>query len=157
MIAASIQAIFWTLGMFLWSHFIRSSGSGAYDWTVSVLSLTAAGVMFGLLMYFVSSSRLFKSKRSLQAHSSIAVECDRVTWSCQSSDGTLIREAVLRKGMVRSIFRVPGGIGVSERKQFAARMLGFIVIPNTLPKFEELRTLLESWRADDSRARLPQD
>ncbi len=63
---------------------------------------------------------------------------------------------VVRKGMVRSIFRIPGGIGVSERSQFGARMLGFLVIPNTLPKFNEVRTLLESWHVGEAKALPPE-
>jgi hypothetical protein len=61
----------------------------------------------------------------------------------------------VRKGEVRTIFDVkgragkPGGFGVSSRSRLGARMLGFIYVPNTLPDYEYLRRLAESWRSKE--------
>src|ERR1700735_4492709 len=60
------------------------------------------------------------------------------------------RRAV-RKGRVRSIFEIKGGkgvlrgVGISERTQFGGRMWGFVFVSTSLPEFESLRQLAESW------------
>ena len=60
----------------------------------------------------------------------------------------LIRRTV-RRGKIRSVFQIKGrvgGIGISERSEFAARMFGYVYVPASLPEFEELKRLAESWR-----------
>jgi hypothetical protein len=108
-------------------------------------------------MYFMPIQKLFRGKKNPPARVSILVERDRVALLYQNAESTSwIPQMAVRKGMVRSIFRIPGGIGVSERSQFGARMLGFLVIPNTLPKFNEVRTLLESWQVGEAKALPPE-
>jgi hypothetical protein len=146
-ISVSLQAAFWTLCMFLWEFLGHRSGRHPNDWTALTLSCAFAGVVYGLLMYFLPIQKLFRSKKDRPARVSIIVERNQVASSYRSSESTSwVPQMVVRKGMIRSIFRIPGGIGVSERGQFGARMLGFLVIPNTLPKFNEVRALLESWQ-----------
>jgi len=146
-ISATLQAAFWTLCMFLWQYLRNHSGRHPSDWTALTLPWAFAGIIYGLLMYFLPIQKLFRGKTNPPARVSIMVERDQVARSYQSSASmSWVPQMVVRKGMVRSIFRIPGGIGVSERSQFGARMLGFLVIPNTLPKFDELRSLLESWQ-----------
>jgi hypothetical protein len=56
----------------------------------------------------------------------------------------------VRRGKIRSIFQIKGrldGMGISERSEFGARMLGFVYLPASLPEYEELKRLAESWRA----------
>jgi hypothetical protein len=61
-------------------------------------------------------------------------------------------------GKVRSIretngrFGGPGGLVASERTGFSAWMYGGIFIPQTLPQYERLKTLVESWRAPGTAA-----
>lgn len=63
----------------------------------------------------------------------------------------------VRKGSVRSIFNVPaigdrpGGVGISERSQLGARMWGFVYVPKSMPEFEDLKRLAESWRSEGSK------
>jgi hypothetical protein len=149
-VAATLQAAFWTLGMFLWRYLDHRSGRHPSDWTVLALSCAFGGVIFGLATYFLPIQKLL-GKENRPARVSIVVERDQVAVAYQSSESTSwVPRMVVRKGMVRSIFRIPGGIGVSERSQFGARMLGFLAIPNTLPKFNEVRALLESWQVGKS-------
>jgi hypothetical protein len=155
-IFVTLQSAFWTLCMFLWAYWSHRSGRHPSDWTALALSCAFGGVIYGLLLYFLPTQKLFRGKSNRPARVSITVERDQVALSYQSSESTYwIPRMVVRKGMVRSIFRVPGGIGVSERSQFGARMLGFLAIPNTLPKFNELRALLESWQVGEAKALPP--
>jgi hypothetical protein len=58
----------------------------------------------------------------------------------------------IHRGSVRSQWEIkfPGGYirgtAFSERSRFGAAMLGFVLIPATLPEYEELKQLAESWR-----------
>ena len=142
-ISATLYAAFWSLCMFLWGYLRHRSGRYPSDWTALTLPWAFAGIIYGLLMYFLTIPKLF-GKMNPPARVSIMVERDQVASFYQSSESmSWVPQMVVRKGMVRSIFRIPGGTGVSERSQFGARMLGFLVIPNTLPKFNEVRL---SWR-----------
>jgi hypothetical protein len=64
-----------------------------------------------------------------------------------------VSRRTIRPGRVRTIFAVrttphhSGGIGVSERSRLGARMWGFVYIPKTLPEFDRLKALVESWRS----------
>jgi hypothetical protein len=63
----------------------------------------------------------------------------------------LIRRTV-RRGKIRSVFEIKGrlgGIGISERGGFAARMWGYVYVPTSLPEYEEVKRLAESWRVVD--------
>src|SRR5258708_18462445 len=155
-IAVTLQAAFWTLCMFLWEYLRHRSGRHPSDWT-ALTPWAFGGIIYGLLMYFLPVQKLFRGKKNPPTRVRIMVERDWVARSYQSSESTSwIPQIVVRKGMVRSIFRIPGGIGVSERSQFGARMLGFLAIPNTLPKFNEVRTLLESWLVVEAKALPPE-
>lgn len=156
-IAVSLQAAFWALCMFLWKYLRHRSGEHTGNWIALTLPSAFGGIIYGLLMYFLPIQKLFQGKKSLPVRVSILVERDRVALAYQSSESTSwIPQMVVRKGMVRSIFRIPGGIGVSERSQFGARMLGCLMVPTTLPKFNEVRTLLESWHVDEAKALPPE-
>ena len=41
----------------------------------------------------------------------------------------------------------PGGLGASEQSGWGAWMRGGIYIPRTLPEYERLKALVESWRS----------
>jgi len=147
MISAALQALIWMLSMFLWKYLEQRSNVRRLPWVDLFLPGLFGGVIYGVLMYFFATPRFSRRTQGRSGLLSILVQSDQITSAYKSSDGTSwVRQKVIRKGKVRSIFRIPGGIGVSERRQFGARMLGFLAIPNTVPKFEELRDLLESWR-----------
>src|ERR1035438_10327378 len=142
-----LQAAFWTIWMFVWKYV---SGRQPSDWTAFAVSSLFGGVIFGLAIYFVQIPMFFRGKQSIPARASIVVDENQAARCYQDPDSTLwIPQIVVRKGKVRSIFKIVGGVGVSERSQFGARMLGFLAIPNTLPKFEEVKALLESWRVSE--------
>jgi hypothetical protein len=146
-IAVTLQSAFWTLCMSIWEYLRHRSGSHPSNLTAVTLPWVFGGVIYCLLMYFLPIRKLFRGEKNRPARVSIMVERDQVALSYQSSESTSwIPQRVVRRGMVRSIFRISGGIGVSERSQFGARMLGFLVIPSTLPQFNEVRALLESWQ-----------
>lgn len=149
--AVTFQAALWTVGMFFWGYLTHRSNGRAPDLKALIISCGFGGFLYALLMYFLPVSKLFRSKKKRAVRVGIMIERDQVTSSYQSSESTSwTPQIVVRKGMVRSIFKIPGGIGVSERGQFGARMLGFLVIPNSLPKFNELKSLLESWKVRES-------
>lgn len=90
--------------------------------------------------------------RGIVAHCTLQVDSDSITDLIEfAGDGRTIRKCV-RRGRVRSIFVVrgffgrPRGIGVSEKSGFGARWSGYVYLPNTLAKFKELESLVESWR-----------
>lgn len=62
---------------------------------------------------------------------------------------------LVHKGKIRSIFVIkassllPGGIGISEKSEFAARMFGFVFAPDDLPEFDMLKRLAENWLVSD--------
>jgi hypothetical protein len=143
-LSAVFQAVFFTLLMFLWKLLSHRSDGHPLD---LFLGCAFGGVIYGLLMYFLVLRQFSPKRKGRADRVSIVVERDQIASAYRSlADTSWIPQMVLHKGKVRSIFRIPGGIGVSERSQFGARMHGYLVIPDTLPKFEELRELLESWR-----------
>jgi hypothetical protein len=48
---------------------------------------------------------------------------------------------------IRSRLGGPGGLAASERTRLGAWMWGGIYIPNTLPEYQQLKALVESWKA----------
>jgi len=63
-----------------------------------------------------------------------------------------VARRTISKGKVRSAWEIkgwlgrPGGMGFSERSKLGARMSGFVYLPATLPEYEYLKRLAESWR-----------
>jgi hypothetical protein len=59
------------------------------------------------------------------------------------------------KGKIRTIWEIKGrlgstgGTGLSERSRLGARMWGFVYLPRSLPEYESLRALAESWRSHE--------
>lgn len=51
----------------------------------------------------------------------------------------------VRKGHVRTISERRGGVLVSERTRFGLFLWGGLWIPKTLPEYEHVRALVESW------------
>jgi hypothetical protein len=97
-------------------------------------------LIYGSLMAFVPGI----SRRG-RAVIEISVENDSI--SSRIRPGGMRR--TVRRGKIRSIFEIKGrlgGIGISERSEFGARMLGYVHVPASLPEYEELKRLAESWR-----------
>ena len=110
------------------------------------------GLFWGLCMAFVPT-RLTKPS---VCHSRLLVDDHSVTGISEHSAGLFQGRTfrrVVRRGHVRSIFEIKGpkgvlkGVGISERTKLGARMWGFVFVPASLPEFEDLRQLAESWKA----------
>jgi hypothetical protein len=46
---------------------------------------------------------------------------------------------------IKSIMENKRGLVVTDRGEFAARMLGFVFVPATLPDYEEIKATLAGW------------
>jgi hypothetical protein len=46
---------------------------------------------------------------------------------------------------IKSISENKWGMCVMDRGQFAARMLGFVFVPATMPEYQEIRLILSGW------------
>jgi len=99
---------------------------------------------FGMLVIF--SRTWNKPDRDRRRDFNIVVEADSITAVYPGSRRTV------HKRKIRSIFEIrasslrPSGIGISEKTEFAARTLGFVFVPDSLPEFDKLKRLAESWR-----------
>jgi hypothetical protein len=51
----------------------------------------------------------------------------------------------IRRDRIKSISENRRGLWVMDRSEFAARMLGFVHIPATLPEYQEIRSELTRW------------
>jgi hypothetical protein len=51
----------------------------------------------------------------------------------------------IRRDRIKSISENSRGLCVMDRGEFAARMLGFVFIPATLPEYQEIRSTLTQW------------
>ena len=62
---------------------------------------------------------------------------------------TLLRWSQHRKrigrGKIKSISEDKRGLFVMDRGKFAARMLGFVFVPATMPEYQEIKTILSGW------------
>jgi hypothetical protein len=146
-VSVALQAVFWILGMVAFKHVTFRFGANRISFTELILPLILGGVCYGLVLYFIPWQRLRSAKIGTPTGARLIIEVDRISLSVRSPDDSSwrLREGG-RKGMVRSIFRIPGGIGVSERGQFEARMLGFLALPYALPEFNKVKALVNSWR-----------
>lgn len=147
-LSALVQAAIWTFLMFIWQYLTHRSKSNSSSLLSLAFSTIVGGMIFGSLIYILPFGNLTRGIRKHPARFGIRVESDQIALLYKDSEGAAwLPRMIIHKGKVRSIFRIPGGIGVSERNQLSARMLGFVVIPYSLPRFEELSALLESWKS----------
>jgi hypothetical protein len=120
---------------------VRHRGLDRFASEMAVSSIVWA---FGMLVIF--SRTWNKPSRNKRRDFNIVIGADSIAAVYPESRRTV------HKGKIRSIFDVrasslrPGGIGISEKTEFMARMLGFVFVPNTLPEFDKLKRLAESWR-----------
>jgi len=67
-----------------------------------------------------------------------------------------LHQRSVRKGKIRTIREIkyrsgsPKGTLLSERSMLGARMMGFVFIPASLPEYEALKHLAESWQLTSS-------
>ncbi len=123
-------------------------------------TLSSLAIEIGLVSLVWALGMVFLSPiwrklgRDLKLNFKLLVDADSMT-AVYPSWGNRQSRRMVRKGKVRSIFEIkatslrPGGIGISERKELAARMLGFVYVPKTLPEFDKLKSLAETWRVSE--------
>jgi hypothetical protein len=51
----------------------------------------------------------------------------------------------IHKERIRSISESKRGLCIMDRREFAARMLGFVFVPATIPEYQEIRSILSGW------------
>jgi hypothetical protein len=78
-----------------------------------------------------------------QGNSSVIIGQDFVEGRTRSSRFTF-KKRIGRK-QVKSIFENRRGLYVMDRGKFAARMLGLVFIPATLPEYQEIKSILSGW------------
>jgi hypothetical protein len=104
-------------------------------------------VFWGLAMVFLP--RKLPSYKLLVDDGSISGVTEYTGWM----KWWVVRRTI-SKGKVRTMWEIkgrlglPSGMAFSERRsRFGARMWGFVFLSTTLPDYESLRTLAESWRS----------
>jgi len=51
----------------------------------------------------------------------------------------------IRREQIKSISENARGLRIMDRGQFAARMLGFVFVPASLPEYQEIKSILSGW------------
>jgi hypothetical protein len=51
----------------------------------------------------------------------------------------------IRREQIKSIAEGRRGLRVMDRGEFAARMLGFVFVPATMPEYQEIKSILSGW------------
>jgi hypothetical protein len=127
---------------FLWlSHYERSESVREIALRVLFISL-----FWGVSMAFVPMK--FPQCRLLVDDQSVTSVMECTGWMKWHA----VRRTV-SAGKVRTIreikgrFGGPGGLVASERTGWRAWMWGGIFVPRTLPEYEQLKALVEGWRA----------
>ena len=111
------------------------------------IEIGAVSIIYGVGMGMGLGSRTLPNYKLLVDEDSITGITQYTGWM-----RWLVLRRTVRRNRVRSIFEMkpvlgrPGGIGISERSILGARVLGFVSVPKTLPEFDRLRNLSESWR-----------
>jgi hypothetical protein len=138
---------------FSWSVLSPSQAERFRGLSSLAIEIGFASVISALAMVFLSP--IWKRLgRDLKINYKLLVDADSITAVFPIWRNRLSRRMV-RKGKVRSIFEIKaafsrsGGIGISERNEFAARILGFVYVPKAFPEFDKLKSLAESWRISE--------
>jgi hypothetical protein len=138
--------------LFSWSLFNSASGEKARGLLGIAIETGIVALVWGVLMVFVVPNLRPRATYKLQ------VDEDSITGVTEWSGwmrGWATRSAI-RVGKVRTIFDIsgrignPGGIGVSEKSRLGARLLGCVYLPKSMPEYEHLKQVAESWRAVES-------
>jgi hypothetical protein len=129
------------------SAFDQAGGKSSVAIQAGVLSLIC-GIAFIMQGPF-RSSRV--------PHHKLLVDDKSITWVTQHRGimKWLVTRRTVRKGKVQTIFEIKGrfgiggGIGISEKSPPGSRKSGFVYVPKSLPQYDHLRQLAESWRVSE--------
>jgi len=134
--------------MFGWKFFWPTSTERNLGVMNIMVEAGIVSLLWGLAMAFYPKRSL--NYKLLVDDESITCVMDYTGWM-----KWLVMRRTIRRGKVRSIWEIrgrlgmPGGMGLSERSRLRAWMFGFVFLPRTLPAYESLRMLAESWRTRD--------
>jgi hypothetical protein len=78
-----------------------------------------------------------------QGNSSVIIGHDFVEGRTRSSSFTFKKR--IGREQIKSIFENRRGLCIMDRGEFAARMLGFVFVPATLPEYQEIKSELTQW------------
>jgi hypothetical protein len=129
--------------LFVFKMLLMSTAQRRVSWSTELGQDAVCGILFAVVQYFLERRR--GSAQGPRAYR-LLIDEDSLSISYRVEGHWSVPSAVVRRAHVRSVFWVAGGLGVSERREFAARMLGFVVIPRGIPEFEEVQKLLQGWR-----------
>jgi len=137
---------------FCWSLLSPTSSERNRGPLSLAIQIGVVSLVFGVGMGF------FRPRRFPNYSYKLLVDQDSITGVAKYTGwmGWLGTRRTVRKGKIRSIFEIKaaagrsGGIGISERTILGARMMGFVYIPKTLPEYDDLKGLAESWRVAES-------
>jgi len=146
LITALCLAAFVFILRFGWAWISPPSGEKNSGLDRAAIEIGIWSSMYGAAIAFFTSKPHSKYKL-LVGEDSITGVTEYTGWMAW-----LAQQRTVRKGKIRNIFEIKGragrlaGIGVSERSILGARMWGFVYVPTTLPQFEQLKHLAETWR-----------
>ena len=132
------------LNIFWLSHYEKQES--VYEIALKVLFIS---FFWGVAMAF--TPKKFPSGKLLVDGQSITSVIEYTGWM----KWYRIRK-IASAGKIRTIREIsgrlgaPGGLAASERSGWGAWMFGGVYIPRTLPEYEQLKALVESWRAPGS-------
>ena len=147
-LSALLFAVVYFFLMLAFNHFWPSPYEKQESVYRIALKVVFISLFWGLAMSFVPkkipSARLLVYDQSM----SFSIEYPK-WWKGRKSQKTV------SAGKVRTIRETNGGFGglgglvASERTGFAAWMFGSVFIPKTLPEYERLKALVESWKTHE--------
>jgi len=137
-----------------WSYFWPSAFEEHRGHHANAMEAGIVALVWGAAMAFMPKFGIASTLRTGLPAYKLLVDDESIT-GCLEYNGWMKwfrSKRKIRKGRVHTIFEIkgrfgrPDAIGISERSRFVARMSGFVYIPKTLPEFDDLRRLAESWR-----------
>jgi hypothetical protein len=139
------------VAMFAWTFFWPTPFEAREGLSWMALKAAFIGLFWGVGMTFWSER--LPNRKLIVEDESITNVVEYTGWmkwykirrTVSAGKVRTIREIKPRLGM-------PGGLAASERTGFGAWMWGGIYIPKTLPEYEQLKALVESWRTPGTAA-----
>jgi len=137
---------FYFILLFGWKFFWPTSTERNSGLLGTAIETGVVSLLWGLTMAFWP--RKFPSYKLLVDDESITSVVEFTGWM----KWWVVRRSI-SKGKVRTIWEIrgkqgmPRGMGFSERSGLSARMWGFVFLPSSLPDYESIKALAESWRS----------
>jgi len=149
---AAVTGFCWAVPMLLLQVRREHALAHSLNWPVEIMLYATGGAFFGFVMIWRPTRLIHFWNRGREPGGSwIVISPESISVMVGEADpSTWKRRITVHRGKVRSLFRVPYGIGVSERSEFGARMLGFIVLPSSMPNFAGLKEELEGWKVSSA-------